>query len=96
MSDIITLDSVLKVAEIGTIIGSVAIALVTVGRSTSRVELQLATQSGDISDMKGDLKKLNELLTTVALQGQRMDMIGERLNTLDKRYDELRHSKTYG
>ena len=90
MSADLSLDSILKMAEIATVIGSVAIGLVTFGRSASRMELKLAQQSDDIGDMKQDLKKLNEVMTTVALQAQRMDMLGERLNMLDKRYDELR------
>ena len=90
MSADLSLDSILKMAEIATVIGSVAIGLVTFGRSASRMELKLAQQSNDIGDMKQDLKKLNEVMTTVALQAQRMDMLGERLNMLDKRYDELR------
>lgn len=100
MADVSSVDIVLKVSEILAIVGSAALALIAVGRSTSRVELQLSRQTEDITDLKDDVKKLSEVITTVALQGQRMDNFSDRLNsldnrydTLDKRYDELRRGR---
>ena len=89
----LSLDSFLKIGEITAIVGSAAAALIAVGRSTSRVELRITRQSDDITDLKNDVKELNKLMTAVALQSQRMDMLNERINMMDRRYDELRHGQ---
>lgn len=91
MIDAWLIDTVLKLGEILAIVGSMGVALISFGRSATRVELKLAMQSDQIDGMQAELKKLSQLMTTVALQGQRMDMLNERLNTLDRRYDELRN-----
>lgn len=41
----------------------------------------------DITDIKADLKKLNEVVVNVALQNQRLDNQGERVNGLEQRFD---------
>jgi hypothetical protein len=47
----------------------------------------------DINDIKSDLKALNKVVMDVALQNQRLDQQEERLNLLDKRFDELRRGE---
>lgn len=89
MADATNLDIAFKVGEILAICGSAALALITVGRSAARVEVNLKRQSEDIGDMKADIKNLNQVMTTVALQAQRLDMMTDRINSSDKRYDVL-------
>jgi len=40
----------------------------------------------DIADIKFDLKALNKVVMDVALQNQRLDNQGERLNVIEKRF----------
>jgi len=51
----------------------------------------------DIADIKSDLKALNKVVMDVALQNQRLDNQGERLNVIEKRFearwDELRRGE---
>jgi hypothetical protein len=49
----------------------------------------------DIVEIKTDLKILNKIVTDIALQNQRLDSQGERLNRLDNRLDELSHGKGF-
>lgn len=49
----------------------------------------------DIVEIKMDLKILNKVITDVALQNQRLDNQGDRLNRIDIRMDELRHGRGY-
>lgn len=49
----------------------------------------------DIGDIKIDLKILNKLVTDIALQNQRLDNQGERLNRLENHLDEMRHGKGF-
>ena len=94
----ISLDSIFKLAEIVSILSGGSFVAFRLGRTSKNVETALAIHAqafvstrDDVIDLKKDVKELNAVLTSVALQGQRLDMISQQLNTLDKRYDELRH-----
>src|SRR5258706_11941241 len=56
-----------------------------------------AEMKEDIADIKFDLKALNKVVMDVALQNQRLDNQGERLNVIEKRFearwDELRRGE---
>lgn len=88
MTDI-SLDTALKVGEIVAIVGSAATALIMFSRVFTRVEVKLENQTKDIVDLKLDVKKLSEVITTVATQGVRMDALSERMTSTDRRYDTL-------
>ena len=66
---------------------------------TIRSDLQRtnAEMKEDIADIKFDLKALNKVVMDVALQNQRLDNQGERLNVIEKRFearwDELRRGE---
>lgn len=49
----------------------------------------------DILDIKTDLKVLNKLVTDIALQNQRLDNQGERLNNIDRHIDEMRRGEGF-
>lgn len=49
----------------------------------------------NIIDIKFDLKILNKVISDLAVQHQRLDNQGERINRLDNRLDELRHGKGF-
>ena len=42
----------------------------------------------DITDIKADLKKLNDVIVNVALQNQRLDNQADRITSIEKRMDE--------
>jgi hypothetical protein len=47
----------------------------------------------DIAEIKLDLKVLNKVMIDLALQNQRLDNQGERLNSIDRHIDEIRHGQ---
>lgn len=46
-------------------------------------------------DIKQDIKNLNQVVSKLAVQEQRLDNQGERLNRIDARIDQLREGKGY-
>jgi hypothetical protein len=85
-----SLDLILKVGEIVTIIGSVGVGLFTIGRSTSRMETLITTQAEDIIGVKTELKKLTDVITVQAVQTTRIDNLSSLITSVDKRVEELR------
>jgi hypothetical protein len=51
------------------------------------------SMSKAIGVLTEDVKELNKLMTSVAVQNQRLDNVGERLNMVERRYDELRRGE---
>ena len=47
----------------------------------------------DIQEIKINLSALNEIIVKLALQTQRLDNQGDRLNRIEHLIDELRHGK---
>lgn len=84
--------------NLGTLIVALTIVFSAGGfYAVSRVETRrtredfktLKTDLGtDISDIKADLKALNKVIIDVALQNQRLDGQGDRMNALERRSDE--------
>lgn len=51
---------------------------------------QFKIHSQEISDLKITVQKTAELITEMAIQTTRMDAMAQRLNLVEKWYDELR------
>lgn len=86
-----SLDTILRVVEIASIIGGGSLVAFKLGRSTEKMQSAIEAQGviagqqrADIADLKSEIKQLGAILTKLALQEQRLDM-------LDQRYEELRH-----
>lgn len=47
----------------------------------------------EISELKKEMSKMGQVLTQIAVQNERMDNLGARLNMMDRRYDELRRGQ---
>jgi hypothetical protein len=90
-----SLDLILKVGEIVTIIGSVGVGLFTIGRSTSRMETLITTQADDILGVKAELKKLTDVITVQAVQTTRIDNLSSLLTSVEKRVEDLRRGNGY-
>lgn len=78
----------LKGLQIITLIGGGAYVVFKLGRVTERVENMLATQTKELTELKEETKKVGTILTTLAVQEQRLDL-------LDARYEELRHGEGF-
>ena len=62
---------------------------------TERFELIGAQQAKELAELKLHVQKIGYLMTDVALQKQRLDSQSERLNTIDRRMDEMRHGQGF-
>jgi hypothetical protein len=56
------------------------------GRKTQLIEQSVTDVRADVGDMKADIRKLNDVVTQIAVQSSRMDMI-------DKRMDDIVHGR---
>lgn len=90
-----SLDTILRVAEIFSILGGGGLVAFKVGRSTEAMDAAVAAQEktaqalkSEIDGLKEEVKQVGKILTQLALQEQ-------RLNMLDKRYEELRHGEGF-
>ncbi len=79
----ISVDTTLKIAEVLSFLAGAGLVAFRVGRTTQRLEAAMELQRMQIADLQIEVKELRALMTKVALQDQ-------RLNILDQRIDELR------
>ena len=63
--------------------------------SVSVLESRLTAQDRIIAGVEAELKKLNQVVTDLAVQNQRIGTIEERQERLEKRYEELRHGEGF-
>lgn len=78
----IHIDTALKFAEIISIISGGSIVAFKLGRVTTRVEENMKLQAKEISELKEETKKLGAILTTVAVQDNRIDRIESDIHDL--------------
>jgi hypothetical protein len=91
----LTTGDVLHILEIVSIIGGGGGVAYKIGRFAEKVEqatmqqsIVLDRQTAEIEDLKVEMKKLNDVLTTLAVQD-------ERLNALNHRLEELAHGQGF-
>lgn len=89
------LESILKIAEIVAVAGTGTGLFFKIGRVTERFEMIGKQQAKEITEIKNEVRAFGVVLTDVAVQKTRLDSQGERLNLLDRRYDELRHGEGF-
>jgi hypothetical protein len=88
MSGELTFAEILQIGQIASILIGGGIVSFRIGRSTSRVETSMTQQKLEIGTLKDEIKVLSQLVTQVAVQTTRLDM-------LEKRYEELRHGEGF-
>lgn len=88
-------DTILKVFEIVSIVGGGIIIVFRTGRLTERVERIGTQQADELKDVKTKIEKIGELVTDLAVQKSRLDSLDKRYDTLDQRWEELRHGKGF-
>src|SRR4051794_27432091 len=95
MSDGVSFEAILKIAEIISVIGGGGLVVFRLGRTTSTRESAMKSQGTAIEELKEDVKIVGKLLTEVAVQKTRLDGLDQRIGTLDRRYEELRHGEGF-
>lgn len=90
-----TLDLVLKIGNMVIMLGGGGVIIWRMSRMATRFELIGDAQAREISEIKNEMTAMRVLMTSVAVQKERLDGQAERLNLLDKRYDELRHGEGF-
>jgi methyl-accepting chemotaxis protein len=91
-------DLAFKLLEIISIVGGIALGLREMGKASAKTDSSLKQQNDTLerqskamSGMQEDIKALNKIVTEVALQNQRVDMMAKQMDRLEHRIDELRH-----
>lgn len=77
------------------LVGGGIIILLRMGRMMGAFETIGAQQATEIGEMKQELKNLNALITTVAVQKAEMASMQQQISLLTGWYDELRHGRGY-
>ncbi len=96
MSEAMTLlDLILKVGNLVIMLGGGGMIIWRMSRMATRFELIGDAQAKEITEIKNEVTAMRVLMTTVAVQKERLDSQGARLNLLDQRYDELRHGEGF-
>jgi hypothetical protein len=83
-----------RAGDLLTFVGGVVVAatfLYNRGRRDSRLEEAMTLCLKEISQIKSELSEFSKAITQLAVQKERMDGMSDRLNMMDRRYDEIRH-----
>lgn len=75
--------------------GGGAIILIKMGRMMGTFETIGNTQAREISELKEDIKSVNNVITQVAVQKAEIASLDQRVGLLMTWYDELRHGHGY-
>lgn len=78
----ISVETVLKIAEVLSILGGGGVVAFRLGRTAQRMEASMDLQRAQISELQGEVKGLRSLMTQVALQDQRLTMMDHRIEEL--------------
>lgn len=79
---------ILQILQIGSVLFGGIFVAVRLGRASGRIEAAMAMQATEITTLKDEVKVLSGLVTQVAVQNTRIDL-------LEKRYEELRHGEGF-
>ena len=88
MSEHVSLDTVFKLIEIVSILGGGGLVAFRLGKNSQVVREAMRQQAAEIASLRDEIKELSKLVTEVAVQSKRLDM-------LEQRYEELRHGEGF-
>jgi hypothetical protein len=88
VTDQIQLDTIFKVVEIVSILGGGGLVAFRLGKNSQAVREAMRQQAAEITLLREEVKELSKLVTEVAVQSKRLDI-------LEQRYDELRHGEGF-
>jgi hypothetical protein len=86
-------DTTLKSLEILSIVAGVGVILYRLGQTTQRFEMIGSQQATEISKLAAGQQRIEELMTRVAVQTQRLDNQDQRLVAMERRWDEVRRGE---
>jgi len=89
------LDTAIKLAQLTTLVVGGGTIIFRMSRMATTFELIGKQQAKEISEVKSEVRELSKTVTELAVQKTRLDNQAERLNLLDKRYEELRHGEGF-
>jgi hypothetical protein len=72
---------------------TIAVVVFSAGGFYVATRSGMTSMSNAILGLTDDVKELSKVVTAVAVQNQRIENVGERLNMIERRYDELRHGE---
>jgi hypothetical protein len=84
----VSIDTAFKLIEIASILGGGGLVAFRLGRNSQVVREAMRQQAAEIAMLKDEIKELSKLVTEVAVQSKRLDI-------LERRYDELRHGEGF-
>jgi hypothetical protein len=88
MTDQVSIDTAFKLIEIVSILGGGGLVAFRLGKNSQVVRESMRQQATEIAALKDEIRELSRLVTEVAVQSARIDM-------LEKRYEELRHGEGF-
>lgn len=98
----LNINTVLYVAQILAIVGGGAVFLFRTGKSVAAMEQAVnalrdvvINQGNEIKELRSEMKQFGTVLTQMAVQKERLDMIASRLSLLDSRVEEMRHGEGF-
>lgn len=87
------LSTIVQLLEIVTMVSGVGVMLYKLGRAVTSFELIGSQQAKEIGEMKTEIKGLNVLLTTVAVQKAELINMHEDITLLRRSHEELRRGR---
>jgi hypothetical protein len=88
MSDSVSIDTAFKLIEIASMLGGGGLVAFRLGKNSQVVREAMRQQAAEIAMLKDEIKELSKLVTEVAVQSKRLDI-------LEQRYEELRHGEGF-
>ena len=88
MTDQISIDTAFKLIEIVSILGGGGLVAFRLGKNSQVVREAMRQQATEIAALKDEIKELSKLVTEVAVQSKRLDI-------LEQHYEELRHGEGF-
>jgi hypothetical protein len=88
MTDQVSIDTAFKLIEIVSMLGGGGLVAFRLGKNSQVVREAMRQQATEITALKDEIKALSKLVTEVAVQSKRIDI-------LEQRYEELRHGEGF-
>lgn len=89
------IDLVFKLSTLLSVVVAGGAIIWRMSRMATCFEIIGETQAREIASLKDEMIELRKLMTAVAVQKVMLEGQAERLNLLDRRYEELRHGRGY-
>mgnify|MGYP003387214218 CR=1 FL=1 len=65
------------------------------GGDMAKLKMAVENALTEISELKQEVSQVGQILIKLAVQNEQLNNIGQRMNMMDRRYDELRRGDGY-